>query len=135
MDSLNINKSKQKLNTPKKATTGPVQLLHTTAIQPYWKMKAKANSRADPGNIPKPPPVVVIDVTTIPPLIQLLEQIAELQYEIKALAGNQVNILPKTSESYRTITKALAEKRNETKLQSGSKTCTTPLIPQKSNQK
>jgi hypothetical protein len=39
-----------------------------------------------------------------------LEEIAKLHYEIKALAGNQVKIRPKTSESYRTITKALAEK-------------------------
>jgi hypothetical protein len=46
----------------------------------------------DPGNTQKPPPIYVSDVTTIPPLTQLLEQIAKLQYEIKALAGNRVKI-------------------------------------------
>jgi hypothetical protein len=64
----------------------------------------------DPRNTPKPPPIYVSDVTAIPPLVQLLEQIAKLQYEIKALTGNQVKVQTKTSESYRTITKPLAEK-------------------------
>jgi hypothetical protein len=32
------------------------------------------------------------------------------QYEIKALTDNQLKVQPKTSERYRTITKALAEK-------------------------
>jgi hypothetical protein len=49
-----------------------------------------------PGNTPKPAPIYVSDVTTIPSHIQLLEQIAKLQYEIKALAGNRVKIQPKT---------------------------------------
>jgi hypothetical protein len=65
--------------------------LHTTAFQPYWKMKVKTN----PGNTPKPPAIFVSDVTTIPPFIQMLEQIAKLQYEIKALTCNQVKIQPK----------------------------------------
>jgi hypothetical protein len=43
----------------------------------------------------------------------VLEQIAKLHHEIKALADNQVKVQPKTSESYRTITKALAEKRTQ----------------------
>jgi hypothetical protein len=64
----------------------------------------------DLGNTPKPPPIYVSDVATIPPITQLLEQIAKLQYEIKALAANQIKIQPKTSKSYRQITKALAEK-------------------------
>jgi hypothetical protein len=59
----------------------------------------------------QPPSIYRSDVTTIPPLIQLLEQIAELQYKVKALAGNQVKTQPKTSECYRTIAKALAENR------------------------
>jgi hypothetical protein len=42
--------------------------------------------------------------------MQLLEKTAKLEYEIKALAGNRVKIQPKTSESYKTITKALTEK-------------------------
>jgi hypothetical protein len=51
------------------------------------------------------------DVTNISPLMQLLEQIAIQQYEVKALAHNQVKVQPTTSESYRIIIKDLAEKR------------------------
>jgi hypothetical protein len=40
----------------------------------------------------------------------LLDQIVKQSYEIKALAGNQVRIQPKTPDSYRAIIKALAEK-------------------------
>jgi hypothetical protein len=57
------------------------------------------------------PPIYITDVKNITPLIQLLEQIAKQQYEIKALADNQVKVQPETSESYRKIIKALAEKR------------------------
>jgi hypothetical protein len=62
---------------------------------------------------PKPPPIYITDVKNISPLIQLLEQISKQHYHIKALAGNQVKVQPKTSESYRTIIKALAEKPTE----------------------
>jgi hypothetical protein len=43
----------------------------------------------------------------------LLQKIAKQQYEIKSLAGNQVEVQPKTSESYRIIIKALSEKGTE----------------------
>jgi ribosome-associated translation inhibitor RaiA len=52
----------------------------------------------------------VSDVITIPPLLQLLDQIVKQSYKIKVLAGNQVRIQPKTPDSYRAIIKALAEK-------------------------
>jgi hypothetical protein len=45
--------------------------------------------------------------------MQLLNQIAKHQYEIKALADNQVKVQPKTYKFNRTIIKALAEKRTE----------------------
>jgi hypothetical protein len=61
-------------------------------------------------NTPKPPPIYINDVTNISPLIQLLKQIAIQQYEVKALAHNQVKVQLKTSESYRIIMKALTEK-------------------------
>jgi hypothetical protein len=61
----------------------------------------------------KPPPIYITDVKNTSPLIQLLEQITKQQYEIKALADNQVKVQSKTSECYRTIIKALAEKRTE----------------------
>jgi hypothetical protein len=56
--------------------------------------------------------IFVCNVTTISPLIQLLEQIAKLQYEIKALSGNQIRIQPKSPDAYITIIKALGEKKN-----------------------
>jgi hypothetical protein len=40
------------------------------------------------GNKPKLPPIYVSDVTTISLLIQLLEQIAKHQYELKVLPNN-----------------------------------------------
>jgi hypothetical protein len=63
--------------------------------------------------MPKPPPIYITDVTNISLLMQLLEQTAKQQYEIKALADNQVKVQPKTSESYRTFTKNLSEKSTE----------------------
>jgi hypothetical protein len=61
-------------------------------------------------NMPKPPPIYITHIKNISPLIQLLEQIAIQQYEIEALADNQVKFQPKTSESYAIIIKALAKK-------------------------
>lgn len=58
----------------------------------------------------KPPPIFVSDVTVLPPLLQLLDQIAPQQYEIKALANNQVRIKPSIPEAYRAIVKSLSEK-------------------------
>jgi hypothetical protein len=69
--------------------------------------------KAGPENTPKPPSVDITDVKYTSPLIQLLEQIAKQQYEVKALAHNQIKVQPKTSESYRIIIKALAETRTE----------------------
>ena len=62
---------------------------------------------------PKPPPIFVYGVQNISPLIQLLDQVAKLQYEIKALNSNQVRVQPKSSEHYRIIIKALSEKHTE----------------------
>jgi hypothetical protein len=62
--------------------------------------------RTGPENTPKTPQKIF-------PFIQLVEQIARQQYETKALADNQVKIQPKTSYSYATIIRALAEKRTE----------------------
>jgi hypothetical protein len=42
--------------------------------------------------MPKPSPKYRTDVKNISPLIQLLEQIAKQQYEIKALADNQFRV-------------------------------------------
>jgi hypothetical protein len=66
-----------------------------------------------PEDTPKPPLIHITDDANISPLIQLLEQIAIQQYEDKALAHNQVKVRHKASDSYRTITKALARKHTE----------------------
>jgi hypothetical protein len=49
----------------------------------------KQQQKVGPRNTPKPPPIYVTDVTTISPLIQLLEQIAKQQYELKALKATR----------------------------------------------
>jgi hypothetical protein len=66
-----------------------------------------------PEHTPKPPHIYIQDVTSIPPLLQLLEQVAAQQSETKVLADNQVKVQPATTDSYRAITKALAEKQTE----------------------
>jgi hypothetical protein len=81
-----------------------IEAKHTKERE-YWLNQASTSSRytdlleeesedqqqkAGPENTPKPPPVYITDVKNISPLIQLLEQIAKQQYEIKALADNQV---------------------------------------------
>jgi outer membrane cobalamin receptor len=48
--------------------------------------------KAGPENLPKPPSIYIPDVKIISPLIQLSEQIAKQQYEIKALQDNQSNV-------------------------------------------
>jgi hypothetical protein len=59
-------------------------------------------SQHNPGleHTPKPLPIYIQNVTSIPPLLQLLEQVAA-KYEIKALADNQVKVQPATTDSYR----------------------------------
>jgi hypothetical protein len=66
-----------------------------------------------PEHPPKPPPIYIQDVTSIPLLLQLLEQVASHQYETKALANNQVKVKPATTDSYKAIIKAIAEKHTE----------------------
>jgi hypothetical protein len=71
---------------------------------------------ADPEHPPKPYPIYIQDVTIIPPLLQLLKQVAPRKYETKALANNKFKVHPTTYDSYRVIIKAVAEK------------CTVPYI-------
>jgi hypothetical protein len=69
-------------------------------------------NQSTPGkeDTPKSPPIYITNVTSIPPLFQLLDQIVPKLYEIKALAQNQVKVQPKSSDSYRIITKALIDR-------------------------
>jgi hypothetical protein len=71
---------------------------------------ADRQHNAVPEHPPKPLPTYIQDVTIIPPLLQLLEQVAPRNYETKTLADNKVKIQPTTSDSYRAIIKALTEK-------------------------
>jgi hypothetical protein len=48
--------------------------------------------KAGPESTTRPPPIYITDVKVISSLIQILEQIAIQQYEIKALADNQVKV-------------------------------------------
>jgi hypothetical protein len=61
----------------------------------------------------KTSPIFITGVKSISPLIQLLVEIAKQQYEIKALAGNQVKFEPKNSACYRIIVKAFSVKGTE----------------------
>jgi hypothetical protein len=62
--------------------------------------------KAGPENTPKPPPIDIADIKNISPLIQLLEQNSNMKLKLS-------HKIPKTSESCRTIIKALAETRTE----------------------
>jgi hypothetical protein len=66
-----------------------------------------------PVNMPKPPPMYINGIKNISPLINLLQQIAKQQYEIKALAENQVKVQSKISECYGTAVKTSVEKQRE----------------------
>lgn len=62
---------------------------------------------------PKPPPIYITNVTTVPPLLKLLDQITPQLYDLKALANNQVRVQPHTPDSYRLITKALLDRHTQ----------------------
>jgi hypothetical protein len=64
-------------------------------------------------NTRKPPVVYKVGVKNISLLIQLLQQIEIQQYETEAFPDSQAEVQLKTSEWYRKIVKALAEKSTE----------------------
>jgi hypothetical protein len=103
------------VKTPKKTSTGIT--LHAspppTSILRWWKRTEQIVHTKQSLNTPKPPPIYIQDVITIPPLLQLLEQVAPQAYETKAFAQNQVKVQLKTSGSYPAIFKALADKHTE----------------------
>jgi hypothetical protein len=79
-------------------------------------MEADSTDRqhnANPEHLPKPPPIYIQDIITIPQFLQLLEQVAPQKYETKAQTNNKFKVQPTTSDSYRAIIKALAEKCTE----------------------
>jgi hypothetical protein len=72
----------------------------------------KTQSKTQP-TAPKPPPIFVAGVHNIQPIHDLLIEIAADAFELKVLQGNQVKILPKSPDVYRTIIKSLTEKHTE----------------------
>jgi hypothetical protein len=82
----------------------------TTTSNRYSPL-AEAHGADRPQQLgPKPPPIYIQDIITISLLLQLLEQVAPRDYETKALTQNQVKVQPKTSDAYRVIVKALADR-------------------------
>lgn len=61
----------------------------------------------------KVPPIFVSGVQNIKPLSELLIGIAENDFTLKILSGNQVKIQPKTSKTYSAIFNALREKKTD----------------------
>ena len=61
----------------------------------------------------KPPPIYISMVENVQPLISLLTETAENDFEIKILKDKEVKIQTKTEEKYKLITKALIEKNTE----------------------
>jgi hypothetical protein len=105
-----------KVNTPKKTSTGFTFHLPPppTALLRWWKRtKQTVHNKPAPNTPNKPPSIYIQNVITIPLLLQLLDQVAPRAYETKVLAQNQVKVQPKTSDAYRTIVKALADKHTE----------------------
>lgn len=78
---------------------------------PLEEADGAASPPPGPERPSKPPPIFIQDVTTIPPLLLLLEQVAPSAYETKALSQNQVKVQPQSSEAYRAIVHALNEKQ------------------------
>lgn len=109
-----------------------LQVTKQTKLKDYWlSAPIKTNNRFENLNeesnenehventneqnekSPKPPPIFIAGVVNINPLIQLLNDIAKENYEIKITDNDKVKIQPKTSEKYGEITKALADKGTE----------------------
>lgn len=62
---------------------------------------------------PKPPPIFVDKVSNIQPLLQLLKEIADGNFDIKVLSNDKVRIQPQTAEIYSKIVKCLQLKDTE----------------------
>lgn len=121
--------NKRPLESPEKTKKAKKQQTLTT----YWLSKptAIANKSSnrfeglpvdEPGiefqneiakKEPKPPPIFVSKVDNIQPLKDLLEEIAQNNYEIRILREDELKIQSATIETYSTITKALEEKNTE----------------------
>jgi ATP-dependent 26S proteasome regulatory subunit len=98
-----------------KHTTESKHWLNQTSTSSHYMALLEEESedkqqKARPENMLKPPPIYITDVTNISPLIQLLKQIAKQQLKPSHTIRLKFSL---KSDSYRTITKALAEKSTE----------------------
>jgi hypothetical protein len=60
--------------------------------------ESEGQQKTSHSSTPKLPPIYVTGIQNISPMIQLFEQTAKEQYEIKALASNKVKVQSKNSE-------------------------------------
>lgn len=61
----------------------------------------------------RPPPLFIDGVSNIQPLLKMLAEVTQDQYEIKVLRDNRVKIQPKSADSYSIIYKELKGKNTE----------------------
>uniref|UniRef100_A0A1B0CLL1 Putative nucleic-acid-binding protein from mobile element jockey-like dufourea novaeangliae n=1 Tax=Lutzomyia longipalpis TaxID=7200 RepID=A0A1B0CLL1_LUTLO len=78
------------------------------------EQQTQPNGSSEPRREPKPPPIFVHKVGRIPPLINLLKDLAPNKHTVKALRDDQVKIQADSADTYRTILKALKEKERRT---------------------
>lgn len=80
-----------------------------------FEILANTNEEEETNTIevPKPPPIYVSKVENIQPLNALLQQLAQDEYELKILNGEEVKIQAKDESTYSSITKALLERNTE----------------------
>ena len=71
------------------------------------------NKQIAQNHLQKSPPIFVSGVSVIKPLIDLLNEIAKDNYNIKVLPNNEVKIQPSSSEKFIPIVEALKKKNTE----------------------
>lgn len=102
------------LNSPVATTNRFAQLDNEDASigneKNYHEM---GSSESEINTTIKTPPIFVKGVKNISPLIDLLTNVVNNNYELKVLNFDQVKIQPKTSEAYSIITKALEGKQTQ----------------------
>lgn len=108
-ENLSRNLKQTKLNNYWLSTPVPIS-------NRFENLETEDHPETDPSTnekLTKPPPIFVDKVNNVQPLIKLLNDHVNNNYEIKVLRNNQVKILPRTSEAYTTIVKQLELKETE----------------------
>lgn len=108
-ENLSRNLKQTKLNNYWLSTPVPIS-------NRFENLETEDHPETDPSTnekLTKPPPIFVDKVNNVQPLIKLLNDHVNNNYEIKVLRNDQVKILPRTSEAYTTIVKQLEFKETE----------------------